>query len=475
MSFSRRQFTLIALFLLTIDIGCITFAAVMAGFLHPEVDSLALAWRLFTENSVYFSIVYIIWFIVGWSQGMFVSHRRDPLSSQLYYVVKAVLITLLLGYFVVDFVADVPVDGRYALNFGILALVTIGAWRTALCLGLWLLRQRGFNARHVLVVGANERIARLLAIIEEHAQFGYNIIGVVDDDAERMSYLERFNVPYLGKLDDMEGILAERVVDEVHVGLPVRSCYETIQELADLCLGVGVSMRMVADLFPLQLATSRVHSLEGVPMLSLTMVSENTTQLAMKRLVDFVGALSLLIVLSPLLLTVAVLIKLTSSGPVFFRQERVGRNQRKFQMIKFRSMVVDAEARKAELTRKNEVDGPIFKIKNDPRVTKVGRFIRKYSIDELPQLFNVLKGEMSLVGPRPHPTQEVEQYTWHHRRRLSVKPGMTGLAQVSGRSELRWDACVDLDLTYIDTWSLATDIWILFRTCKVVATGEGAS
>ncbi len=464
---------MIALFLFSIDVACFTFAAVMAGFFHPYVEDVMQAWRLFAENIVYFLVVYVIWFVVGWTQGMFVSHRRDPLSSQLYYVVKAVLITLLLAYFLIDFVADVPVDGQYALNFGLLTLLSIGLWRTALCLGLWLLRQRGFNARHVLVVGANERVARLLDIIQEHAQYGYNIIGVVDDEPERMVHMEKCRVPYLGKLDDIERILADRVVDEVHVGLPVRSCYETIQGLADLCLGVGVSMRMVADLFPLQLATSRVHNLEGVPMLSLTMVSENTTQLAVKRMADFFGALLLLIALSPLLLTVAAVIRVTSPGPVFFRQERVGRNQRKFKMIKFRSMVVDAEARKAVL--KNEADGPIFKMKNDPRVTPIGRFIRKYSIDELPQLINVLKGEMSLVGPRPHPTAEVERYTWHHRRRLSMKPGMTGLAQVNGRSDLRWDDCVELDLAYIDSWSLTTDIWILLRTFRAVATAEGAS
>jgi exopolysaccharide biosynthesis polyprenyl glycosylphosphotransferase len=232
---------------------------------------------------------------------------------------------------------------------------------------------------------------------------------------------------------------------------------------------------MVADLFPLQLATSRLHTLEGIPMLSLTMVSEDAPRVALKRSMDIAGAGILLLLLSPLFALVAFLIKITAPGPVFFLQERVGLNQRKFHMIKFRSMVVDAEARKEQLQLHNESDGPIFKIKNDPRVTPVGRWIRRLSIDELPQLVNVLKGDMSLVGPRPHPSKEVAKYNWHHRRRLSVKPGMTGLAQVSGRSSLAWEKTVDLDLQYIDTWSIWADILILFRTVKAVVSANGAT
>jgi lipopolysaccharide/colanic/teichoic acid biosynthesis glycosyltransferase len=156
-------------------------------------------------------------------------------------------------------------------------------------------------------------------------------------------------------------------------------------------------------------------------------------------------------------------------------QERVGLNQRKFKMIKFRSMVPDAELQRHEMEHLNESDGPIFKIKNDPRITPVGRFIRRYSIDELPQLINVLRGEMSLVGPRPHPTKEVMRYNWHHRRRLSVKPGMTGLAQVSGRSDLSWDDSVELDLRYIDGWDIFTDVYILMRTFRAVLAADGAT
>ena len=212
-----------------------------------------------------------------------------------------------------------------------------------------------------------------------------------------------------------------------------------------------------------------------IPMLSLSTVPESTAQLAFKRLLDIVVSLSLLIGLSPFFLLVAILIKLESPGPVFFLQERVGMNQRRFKIYKFRSMVADAEEQRKNLETLNEADGPVFKIRNDPRITRVGRFIRKYSIDELPQLINVLRGEMSLVGPRPPIPAEVEQYTWDQRRRLSVKPGMTGLWQVSGRSDLSFKEWVELDLRYIDSWSIWEDFAILLKTFRVVIEGRGAA
>jgi exopolysaccharide biosynthesis polyprenyl glycosylphosphotransferase len=324
-------------------------------------------------------------------------------------------------------------------------------------------------------VGSNTRTLDLARLLQRNAQYGYKIVGFVEDEDDRCHHLESLGLKRLGKFDEIEALLNRLVIDELHVGLPVRSYYEVIQQMADLCLGVGVSLRLVADIFPLKIATSRIHQIEGVPMLSLTMVSENQAQLAVKRMLDILIAGGALLVCAPIMLIVAAAVKFTSPGPVFFLQERVGLNQRKFNMIKFRSMVPDAELQRHEMEHLNESDGPIFKIKNDPRITPVGRFIRRYSIDELPQLINVLRGEMSLVGPRPHPTKEVMRYNWHHRRRLSVKPGMTGLAQVSGRSDLSWDDSVELDLRYIDGWDIFTDVYILMRTFRAVLAADGAT
>ncbi len=470
-----RHIERVALFLLIGDLGCFSLSAILAAYLHLNVGSWPDAWTFSLAHFWDSLVVYVVWFVVGWSQGTFVSRRHDPLTLQAYRVVRTAIFTLLIAYFLVDLLTLEITGTRYAVTFGLLALLTVTGFRLSLAFSLGLLRQRGFNVKQVLMVGANERTAGLLDIITARSQFGYRVVGVLDDDPDRMRLLAKYRVPYLGKFSDAEEVLTSRVIDEVHVALPVRSCYEQIQSLADLCLGVGVAMRLLADLFPLQLATSRVHDFEGLPMLSLTTSSEDPNQLFAKRLADIVISSVLLLVLLPLLVAIAVAIRVSSRGPVFFRQERVGLNQRKFKMVKFRSMVVDAETQRDALAERNEADGPIFKIKDDPRVTNVGRFIRKYSIDELPQLINVFKGEMSLIGPRPHPTAEVEKYTWHQRRRLSVKPGMTGLAQVSGRSELAWEECVDLDLGYIDSWSAAKDLWIVFRTFRAVATARGAS
>jgi exopolysaccharide biosynthesis polyprenyl glycosylphosphotransferase len=406
---------------------------------------------------------------------MFESHREDPLLLQLYSTIKSGILAMALAFVLVTFTSGEPPDlGVTGMLTGF-SLAALSGFRMLLCLVLWKLRQQGINARQILLVGSNTRTLDLARLLQRNAQYGYKIVGFVEDEDDRCHHLESLGLKRLGKFDEIEALLNRLVIDELHVGLPVRSYYEVIQQMADLCLGVGVSLRLVADIFPLKIATSRIHQIEGVPMLSLTMVSENQAQLAVKRMLDILIAGGALLVCAPIMLIVAAAVKFTSPGPVFFLQERVGLNQRKFKMIKFRSMVPDAELQRHEMEHLNESDGPIFKIKNDPRITPVGRFIRRYSIDELPQLINVLRGEMSLVGPRPHPTKEVMRYNWHHRRRLSVKPGMTGLAQVSGRSDLSWDDSVELDLRYIDGWDIFTDVYILMRTFRAVLAADGAT
>jgi len=274
----------------------------------------------------------------------------------------------------------------------------------------------------------------------------------------------------------MEKVLTHQVIDEIYICLPVRKYYSEITSVAHLCEGIGVPVRMIADLFPLRVATRQIHQLEDIPLLSLSTIPEAFTQLALKRAIDMVvSGLFLLTVAWWFFPLIAVLIKLDSRGPVFFRQDRVGLNKRRFKCIKFRSMVVNAEELKATLMDLNEADGPVFKIRRDPRMTRVGRWIRKFSIDEMPQIINVFLGDMSLVGPRPPVPAEVEKYTWDQRRRLSVRPGITGLQQVSGRSDVDFSDWVELDLAYIDNWSLMEDIRILFRTFQVVLHTKGAA
>lgn len=461
--------------MLGIDVCLLGLSALATTYIMSDAINLHESYQIVVENAKSFLLVILMWFLVGTTQGMFESHREDPLLLQLYSTIKSGILAMALAFVLVTFTSGEPPDlGVTGMLTGF-SLAALSGFRMLLCLVLWKLRQQGINARQILLVGSNTRTLDLARLLQRNAQYGYKIVGFVEDEDDRCHHLESLGLKRLGKFDEIEALLNRLVIDELHVGLPVRSYYEVIQQMADLCLGVGVSLRLVADIFPLKIATSRIHQIEGVPMLSLTMVSENQAQLAVKRMLDILIAGGALLVCAPIMLIVAAAVKFTSPGPVFFLQERVGLNQRKFKMIKFRSMVPDAELQRHEMEHLNESDGPIFKIKNDPRITPVGRFIRRYSIDELPQLINVLRGEMSLVGPRPHPTKEVMRYNWHHRRRLSVKPGMTGLAQVSGRSDLSWDDSVELDLRYIDGWDIFTDVYILMRTFRAVLAADGAT
>jgi len=464
---------LLAILFAVDSLGLIS-AVVLAAYLTMPVDPAAEIWPHMWGHGAFLLTLLIAWAFAGARQQLFVSPRKDSLLYQWFGILQALVTALVVSGFVVAFFTPDRIRPLFVLYSGVAALLFVGIFRTIICLVLWTIHEWGYNARHVLIVGINPRTKRLVETIKAHSRYGYQLIGLLESEPSRVEILRDHDIPYLGKFEELEKILTERIVDEVHVCLPVRSCYEIIQSIAHLCVGVGVSVRLVADLFPLRLATSRVYSLADIPMLSLSTVPESSLQLGIKRAFDVAVSLVGLAVLSPVFLLVAVAIKLDSRGPVLYSQLRVGMNQRRLKMLKFRSMVQDAEERRAEVEHLNELEGPIFKIQNDPRITRVGRFLRKFSIDEFPQLINVLKGEMSLVGPRPALPSEVEQYTWDQRRRLSVKPGMTGLWQVSGRSDVGFKEWVEFDLEYIDNWSLYQDFRILLKTLAVVALAKGA-
>lgn len=328
------------------------------------------------------------------------------------------------------------------------------------------------SPRRVLIIGSGLRalkLSRQIAADPEHTE----LIGFVDDTAERAS--DEITRRMLGTLGELETILMHQVVDEVVIALPIKSCYTQIERAIDICSRVGVESKYLADAFRASLGRPRFElGHQAVPFLTMKVFYDDY-RVSVKRGLDLAGALIGIVLLSPLLLAIAAAIKLTGPGPVLFVQERYGLNKRRFRMYKFRTMVPDAERRIAELEGRNEARGPIFKMKRDPRVTPIGRFLRKSSLDELPQLLNVLKGEMSLVGPRPMAVRDVQLFdqAWFMRR-FSAPPGMTGLWQVSGRSELGFDDWVALDLKYIDEWSLGLDLQILARTVPVVLRGVGA-
>jgi exopolysaccharide biosynthesis polyprenyl glycosylphosphotransferase len=278
-----------------------------------------------------------------------------------------------------------------------------------------------------------------------------------------------------GVIAELESVIAQEPVDEVFIALPRDQYGPLIDSIVRQCEEQGIIVRLRTDTFQLKVARLQLDELDGTPILTIRSGPSDGWQLFVKRLLDICGSAVLLVALAPIFGLVALLIKLDSPGPVFFRQERVGLNKRRFTLFKFRTMIDGAEQQQQMLEAVNQARGPVFKIKMDPRVTRLGQFLRRYSIDELPQLFNVLKGEMSLVGPRPLPVRDVSLIdTRWHKRRLSMKPGVTCLWQVNGRSDVNFDRWVRLDLEYIDNWSLGLDLKILMKTIPAVVKGSGA-
>ncbi len=333
------------------------------------------------------------------------------------------------------------------------------------------LRERLGDSYRILMVGTGARAQELARMIRESRQAGLRVVGWVETSAAGAR--ELYGAP-VHPLADVPRLLREQVIDEVLFAVG-RDELERLEDLFLRCEEEGVRTRVQLQMFPHQTSQVFVEHLGAVPLLTFSTTPEDELRLFAKRLLDAVGAALLLVVLSPLLLLLAVVVKLTSPGPVLYRQERCGLGGRRFALVKFRSMVADAEQRQAELEALNEADGPVFKMRRDPRVTSAGRWIRRLSLDELPQLWNILKGDMSFVGPRPPLPQEVERYERWQRRRLRMRPGLTCLWALEGRSELSFARWMELDMAYIDNWSLWLDLKILLKTIPRVLLGRGAA
>ncbi|MCX8036299.1 MAG: sugar transferase [Candidatus Sumerlaeia bacterium] len=337
------------------------------------------------------------------------------------------------------------------------------------------LRRRGHNFRSLLLVGSGEPLREFIQMLRSHPVWGFRIEGVLSDSAEAKAGDRFEEAPVLGTLDQLFEVLSSRVIDEV-VFTPSRTALESLTPYLQGCEEMGIRATLSLNFHQPAIARPFFEHVEDIPLVCYSPTREMNLALMFKYAFDRVAAVLLLILASPFMLGTALAIWLTSKRgePIFYGQTRVGLNGRLFTLWKFRSMRVGADKEVDKLRALNEVDGPVFKIKNDPRVTPVGRFIRKYSLDELPQIYNVLRGDMSLVGPRPPIPSEVAQYDRWQRRRLSMKPGITCLWQVMGRNKLSFDTWMKLDLQYIDNWSLFLDFKILLKTVVVVVTGHGA-
>ena len=338
---------------------------------------------------------------------------------------------------------------------------------------IWESRMRqGIGVDRVLIVGAGEVGRRLMRNIVAQPELGYQVVGFVDDDPDKnRTDIGRFKA--LGGIDNLPRVVQEEAIDEVIITLPWMY-HRKILGIMRQCEREQVRARIVPDLFQLALSRVDIEDLGGIPIIGVKEISITGWNLAFKRAGDLVVSLAGLILLSPLMLLISAAIKLDSPGPILFKQIRVGKGGRRFVFYKFRSMHQGAEEERPQLTDRDEVVGPTFKIRHDPRCTRVGRFLRRTSLDELPQLYNVLRGEMSLVGPRPAIPLEVEQYQEWHRKRLEIWPGITGLWQVSGRSQLTFDEMCLLDIYYLENWSPLLDLKIALKTIPAVLAGRGA-
>jgi exopolysaccharide biosynthesis polyprenyl glycosylphosphotransferase len=421
--------------------------------------------------SILFTVLMLITFRMDrayrqWRGQQWLDHVSHIVNAAAKSVVILFAITFFIGIF-----GPLEYSRALFLQTGVIVTLLLSLARLV---QLWvesLLRTRGVGISRIIIVGAGEGGRTVMRTIVARPELGFHIVGFVDDNPEKQADIGRFKA--LGSVDNLPRLIDEEKVDEVIITLPWMSHRKTMRIVRE-CARRQVRARIVPDLFQMSLSQVDVDDLEGIPLIGVREVGFSSSALLIKRAVDVVGSVAFMIAIAPLAGLIALAIKLDSPGPIIFRQDRVGLGGKLFKMYKFRSMRQGAEEELENLRELDEVDGVTFKIRQDPRATRVGRFLRRWSLDEIPQFWNVLRGEMSLVGPRPNIPEEVERYLEWHKKRLQVPPGITGMWQVSGRSLLSFDETVLLDLYYVENWSIWLDCKILLRTVPTVLTGEGA-
>jgi len=473
---SKRYRRIVALITAITDVALINGAFALAYFVRYElewpravVDEYYVPYEMFLPMAALFTVVLLLTFSL---EKVYEVRRGRPWLDEVYAILNGTTngAILVIAFF---FLTGSPSYSRLIFLYAVVAVVVVlGLGRAVRNAILNLLRKRSIGVDRVLVVGAGETGRTLMRNIVAQPELGYQIVGYVDDDQKKANgAVGRF--PGLGSVDDLPAILAKGNVDEVIVTLPWMYHRKILRIIAE-CARSDIRARIVPDMFQMSMNRVDMDNLSGLPLLSMRQPTISTSGRAIKRALDVLGATFVLLLTSPFMALAALAIRLDSPGPILFLQERVGKGESRFMVYKFRTMFCDAEQQLERLKGRNEATGPLFKMKRDPRITRVGRVLRRTSIDELPQLYNVLIGDMSLVGPRPPIPREVAQYQEWHRRRLAVAPGITGLWQVSGRSDLTFDEMVLLDLYYIENWSLFMDVIVLLRTIPQVLFGRGA-
>lgn len=461
----QKKIRLIYLF---IDIAVISFSFYAVRFILVPNDMVFSA-----ADPKAFSLLFTFWtcvliFMLNLYR-LYYTERSLTIPEETTRVFKAVGYSAVLFALVV-FAAKADFFPRRAFALSVFTLfVNLSLWRAVKRMIVRYMVVHGYNNFNVLIVGAGKSGREVAEAIKANPYLGLRIAGFLDDYKES----EAFGYKILGRIEDFTTVAKKYFIDEVVITIPSEK--EAVLKLIKQVKSMHLGIRIVPEHYGLLLPVLDIGYLGVVPLLTYKERSRHPAELALKRLFDFTLALLLVILLSPLFVAIAILIKLDSPGPLFYVHRRMGCRGRPFNFYKFRSMVRNADALKSGLLDKNEVkDGIIFKIKKDPRITRVGSFLRKHSLDELPQLFNVLKGDMGLVGPRPFPWDESQKLGHNYITRLNIRPGITGLAQIRGRSDLSLYHWVKWDLWYLNNWSFGLDLKILWWTLPVIFRGEGA-
>ena len=425
----------------------------LSGFLSLEIGIVIGLILIFAVRGLYGIRLTGTWFRQAWT-----------IASS-----STVGLAVLITYF---FIFQPPSSSRLLVPFiWVCAVVVLSVGRLIVSVGMGMLYRLGLGETRLLVVGSGRLSKLIMQHIAANPSLGYSVVGFLHDMNEPPRDFGRFKM--LGTLEDLNLVIRSMQVDEVIIALPSNLHEQSIRTVR-LCERFGTSFKLVPDLYELNLARIDMETIEGIPLLGIRQASLNTFQRLITRVVDITVAVALMIIGSPLWLCIALAIRLTSAGEIIYQQTRIGKNGRPFKCYKFRSMYKNADQVLAALMSHNEAQGPLFKMRSDPRITPIGKFLRRTSLDEYPQLINVIKGDMSLVGPRPPLPHEVAQYEEWQKGRLAIKPGLTGLWQVRGRSDISFDEGVLMDLYYIENWSLHLYFQILLRTIPAVLFSRGA-
>ncbi|SFM12840.1 Undecaprenyl-phosphate glucose phosphotransferase [Paenibacillus sp. 1_12] len=474
LAIKKNYSSILAAFFLLLEVIAIilVFFYLYEYRISQEFESNITLWDIhsprFVKYMVFFLISSMTYIVFIYRYKLYNFRSSSGLADELYKMIKAYSFAILITIGVSFLLKLTDFSRLVIVLYWLMAIVSSGIVRGLKRVAYIRLAKQGVVSKNVVIVGAGKFGKSLMQELTNYQYLGYKIIGFVDDHE-----VEDFeDHKYLGPIAQLNDLLKKHLVEEIIITIP--SERDLVNKLITDLRKLDINIKIVPDLYNLVMSTVQIGNINSLPVVTLVKTPMRGVGLAFKRIIDIIASSLLILIILPVFVITAIAIKIDSKGSIIYKQQRIGKNGKRFYMLKFRSMVTNADSLLKQIQNQNEVDGIAFKMKEDPRITKVGRFIRKYSIDELPQLFNVLLGNMSLVGPRPPLPYEVERYGDWEWRRLEVLPGITGLWQVSGRSDLSFQQWMNLDIYYIENWSIAFDIKILLKTLPVVLKGEGA-